>query len=97
MTGPASFWNEVRNRIREAVNPTILAFYGCIALLFIFTSFFLSYQTQVYLSIAAGIAMALLLSLSLVLVGGFSVLDIIFIGGIAFLVGALARARQVQV
>jgi hypothetical protein len=91
MTQSTSFWGEVRKRIREALNPEILVFYGSIALLFIFASF-LSYQTQVYLSIGAGIAVALLLLLSVVLARGFSLLDIIFIGGIAFLIGALLRS-----
>jgi len=92
MTQPASFSRELRKHVREALNPETLVFYGSIALLFIFASFFLSYQTQVYLSIGAGIAVALLLLLSVVLVRGFSLLEVVFIGGIAFLISALLRS-----
>ena len=74
------------------MNPRLLTFYGAVAIVFSAFSFVLSYQTQVYLSIAAGIAVALLLPTSMVLSRGFTSLDTVFMSGILFLLIALFRS-----
>lgn len=74
------------------MNSRILAFYGAIIIIFIIVSFLLPYQAQVYLSIAAGFAVAFLLPLSIVLSRGFKLLDIVFIIGVAFLSIALFKS-----
>jgi len=88
----ASLLGTLRRSISQAANPRIILFYCVIALVFMTLSFFLSYQTQVYLSIAAGIAVALLLPTSMVLSRGFKLLDVIFVGGILFLIVALLKS-----
>jgi len=88
----ASFRGILRRSISQAMNPRLLTFYGAVAIIFIAFSLVLSYQTQVYLSIAAGIAVALLLTTSMVLSRGLTSLDTIFMSGILFLLIALFRS-----
>jgi len=88
----ASFRETLRRSVSQAMNPRLLAFYGAVVIVFIAFSFVLSYQTQVYLSIAAGIAVALLLPASMVLSRGFTSLDTVFMSGILFLLIALFRS-----
>ncbi len=86
-----SFWQELKRSAANAATPGILAFYGVSILVFIFLSVFLPYETQVYLSIAAGVGVAILLTVSTILFRRILLLDIVFVGGIVFLVAALFK------
>jgi len=88
----ASFREISRRSISQAMKPQLLMFYGAVAIIFTAFSFVVSYQTQVYMSIAAGIAVALLLPTSMVLSRGFASSDTIFMGGILFLLMALFKS-----
>jgi len=88
----ASFREELRRSIVEAMSPRIIATYATAVVICIALSVSLPYQTQVYLSIGAGITVALLLPLSMVLSRGFASVDIIFVSGILFLLIALLRS-----
>jgi len=74
------------------MKPRNLAFYSSVVVIFIIVSFFSPYQTQVYSSIAVGFAVAVLISISMILFRGFRLLDSIFIVGILFLVIALLQS-----
>ena len=67
-------------------------FYGFSVIVFCVVSFLIPYYAQVYLSIAAGLAVAILLPVSVALVRSFTPSDIIFIVGILFLVIGLIQS-----
>lgn len=73
-------------------NPRMTTFYSIVVTVLIIASLFLPYPLQVYLSIGAGIAVALLLPMSMVLSRGFTSLDAIFVSGILLLLLALFKS-----
>jgi hypothetical protein len=83
------FLHELRAQLLEAVKPRRLVLYGVALVIFSIVSFVLPYQIQVYTSISAGIIVVLLLVAALVKSRGFRKLDMIFVGGIFFLIVAL--------
>ncbi len=85
----STFWEELQGEVFELVKPRNLILYGVVALAFSVVSLVLTYELQVYASIVAGIAVALLLVASLVALRGFIKLDMVFVGGIIFLIIAL--------
>lgn len=87
----SSFWKEAKTNLREAANLRNLAFYGTAIVAFVVLSILLPYQTQVYLSIAAGITVALLLAVSMIFSRSIASLEAIFIGGVMFLLAALFK------
>ncbi len=83
------FSKRLRSSLAEMTNPKALTFYGSSIVIFAVVSLLLPYQTQVYLSIGAGFAVAILLPLSMVLSRGLKSIDVVFIAGILFLIVAL--------
>lgn len=74
------------------MNRRIIAFYSIAVIVFSALSTILPYEIQVHSSIAAGITVASLLAASMILShGSLSSLDIVFIGGIIFLLAALFK------
>lgn len=87
-----SFWEELKANIVKIMSLRIIAFYSIAAIAFSALSTILPYEVQVHSSIAAGIAVASLLVASTILSHGFlSPLNIVFIGGIIFLLAALFK------
>ncbi len=87
-----SFRESLKNSLVRMMNPRILAFYGFAIIILSVVSFLLPYQPQVYLSIAAGFAVAALLPLSMIMSRGLKTIDIVFLIGILFLVVALFQS-----
>lgn len=85
------FWKELKRSASKSINLRILSFYGTAVMVISAFSLFLPYQTQVYLSIGAGISVAILLATSMMFSRSFMVIDVAFIGGIAFLLVALFK------
>ena len=83
---PISFRKALRIEILEAVKPRKLILYGITIITFSVFSLILPYNVLVYTSIVAGISMVLLLVASLVALRGFKRIDVVFIGGIVFLI-----------
>lgn len=86
-----SIWRELRKSVYKTLNPRVLAFYTAAVIMVSTLSILIPYTTQVYLSIAAGVTVALLLILSTALSHGVVWLDILFIGGVAALLIALFK------
>lgn len=82
---------ELRGSIRKALNPQIIVFYGITAIVSSVISIILPYQSQVYLSIAAGVAVAILLTVSMIMSRGVEPFDLVFIAGVVFLLVALFK------
>lgn len=82
----------VKRSLSEALKPRTIALYGITILFCGGISFLIPYQTQVYLSIAAGFAVVLLLSVSLVLKRGLRWFDAVFAVGLILLLAGLAQS-----
>lgn len=87
-----SFMEQLKSSLLQALSPRNLAFYGTSIIVLAVVSFLFPYQNQVYLSIAAGFAVAILLIISMVLTRGFALLDLVFAAGIGFLLVALFKS-----
>ena len=81
------FWNKLRIEIVQMARPRNLILYAMTIVMFSVVSLILPYNFQVYLSIAAGVAIAFLL-LAGISQKSFTV-KVVFISGVVFLVVAL--------